>query len=146
VLWHDGQGMCLFAKRLERGRFVWPSPVDGTVAISPAQLGYLLEGIDWRHPQRTWRPEAADRSQRPCRVRQLMRARERCDSIISETTADSLPDDVATLKALVLAGQAALTEATTAQLATSASMTCVIKIVESGPPSRRSQHIERSSK
>ena len=58
VLWHDGQGMCLFAKRLERGRFIWPSPVDGAVAITPAQLGYLLEGIDWRHPQRTWRPEA----------------------------------------------------------------------------------------
>src|SRR5215216_571074 len=59
VLWHDGQGMCLFAKRLERGRFIWPSPADGTVAITPAQLGYLLEGIDWRMPQRTWRPQAA---------------------------------------------------------------------------------------
>jgi transposase len=59
VLWHDGQGMCLFAKRLERGRFVWPSPADGAVVITPAQLGYLLEGIDWRMPLRTWRPEAA---------------------------------------------------------------------------------------
>ena len=43
-LWHDGQGMCLFAKRLERGRFLWPSTADGTVTISTAQLGYLLEG------------------------------------------------------------------------------------------------------
>jgi transposase len=51
--------MCLFAKRLERGRFVWPSPADGAVTISPAQLGYLLEGIDWRMPQRTWRPQMA---------------------------------------------------------------------------------------
>ena len=59
ILWHDGQGMCLFGKRLERGRFIWPSLADGTVAITPAQLGYLLEGIDWRLPQRTWRPEAA---------------------------------------------------------------------------------------
>lgn len=59
VLWHDGQGMCLFSKRLERGRFIWPSPADGVVTISPAQLGYLLEGIDWRMPQRTWRPEMA---------------------------------------------------------------------------------------
>jgi transposase len=59
VLWHDGQGVSLYAKRLERGRFLWPSPVDGVVAITPAQLGYLLEGIDWRHPQRTWRPLAA---------------------------------------------------------------------------------------
>jgi IS66 Orf2 like protein len=45
VIWHDGQGMCLFAKRLERGRFIWPSPADGVVAISAGQMGYLLEGI-----------------------------------------------------------------------------------------------------
>ena len=64
VLWHDGQGMCLFAKRLERGRFVWPSSApregaDCTITLTPAQLGYLLEGIDWRLPQHTWRPMAA---------------------------------------------------------------------------------------
>jgi transposase len=56
VIWHDGQGACLFTKRLERGRFLWPGPADGAVTISPAQLGYLLSGIDWRHPQETWRP------------------------------------------------------------------------------------------
>lgn len=59
ILWHDGQGMCLFSKRLERGRFIWPSTVDGAVGISPGQPGYLLEGIDWRAPQKTWRPELA---------------------------------------------------------------------------------------
>jgi transposase len=59
VLWHDGLGMSLYAKRLECGRFIRPSPVDGVVPISAAQLGYMLEGIDWRNPQRTWRPEAA---------------------------------------------------------------------------------------
>ena len=46
VLWHDGLGTSLYAKRLEHGRFIWPSPADGVVAVSPAQLGYLLEGID----------------------------------------------------------------------------------------------------
>ena len=46
-------------KRLERGRFLWPSPADGAVTITPAQLGYLLEGIDWRMPQKTWRPTVA---------------------------------------------------------------------------------------
>jgi len=56
VIWHDGQGACLFTKRLERGRFLWPSVADGTISISPAQFGYLLSGIDWRHPQKTWRP------------------------------------------------------------------------------------------
>jgi transposase len=39
--------------------FIWPSAADGTVTITPAQLGYLLEGIDWRMPQHTWRPQAA---------------------------------------------------------------------------------------
>jgi transposase len=63
VLWHDGQGLCLFSKRLERGRFVWPqinvSGAQASVHLTPAQLGYLLEGIDWRLPQRTWTPQAA---------------------------------------------------------------------------------------
>jgi transposase len=59
VIWHDGLGMSLYAKRLERGRFVWPSPADGVVTISAAQMGYMLEGIDWRHPQHSWRPHAA---------------------------------------------------------------------------------------
>jgi transposase len=59
ILWHDRLGMSLYAKRLERGKFTWPSPADGVVVITPAQLGYMLEGIDWRHPQRTWRPLAA---------------------------------------------------------------------------------------
>jgi transposase len=59
IVWHDGIGMSLYAKRLERGRFIWPSPADGIVAISAAQLAYMLDGIDWRNPVRTWRPEVA---------------------------------------------------------------------------------------
>ena len=59
LLWHDGQGMCLFAKRLERGRFIWPATAGEPVTITAAQLGYLLEGIDWRAPIRTQRPELA---------------------------------------------------------------------------------------
>ena len=59
IVWHDGQGACLFSKRLERGRFIWPTASEGAVSISPAQLGYMLEGIDWRAPQYTWRPELA---------------------------------------------------------------------------------------
>jgi transposase len=59
LLWFDGDGLCLFAKRLERGRFVWPQAASGTVALSAAQLSMLLEGIDWRRPVKTWRPELA---------------------------------------------------------------------------------------
>ena len=56
VIWFDGQGACLFSKRLEKGRFVWPSAKDGKLSLTPAQLAMLLEGIDWRTPMRTWRP------------------------------------------------------------------------------------------
>jgi transposase len=59
IIWHDGIGMSLYAKRLDRGRFIWPQTVGGAVALSAAQLGYMLEGIDWRHPQQTWRPQSA---------------------------------------------------------------------------------------
>ena len=59
VLWWDGQGLCLFAKRLERGRFLWPQAKDGSVALTAAQLSMLLEGIDWRAPRRSWVPEVA---------------------------------------------------------------------------------------
>ena len=55
LIWHDGQGACLFAKRLERGRFIWPITAGDAVTITAAQLGYLLEGIDWRAPIRTQR-------------------------------------------------------------------------------------------
>ena len=54
ALWFDSQGLCLFAKRLEKGCFVWPSPADGRVVITPAQLAMLLEGM-----QRTWQPTIA---------------------------------------------------------------------------------------
>ncbi len=59
VLWHDRIGLSLYAKRLERGRFIWASPADGTIAITSAQLANMLDGIDWRNPVRTWRPEVA---------------------------------------------------------------------------------------
>jgi transposase len=59
IIWWDSQGACLFTKRLERGRFVWPAAKEGKVSLSPSQLSMLLEGIDWRTPQKTWRPLVA---------------------------------------------------------------------------------------
>lgn len=56
VLWWDGTGLCLMAKRLERGRFIWPHAQSGSVSLTAAQLSMLLEGIDWRHPIRTATP------------------------------------------------------------------------------------------
>lgn len=48
ALYWDGQGLCLFAKRLEKGRFVWPATREGVVRLSRAQLSMLIEGMDWR--------------------------------------------------------------------------------------------------
>ena len=59
VLWWDGDGMCLYCKRLERGRFVWPRAESGSVHLTGAQLSMLLEGIDWRRPERTHVPQLA---------------------------------------------------------------------------------------
>jgi transposase len=59
LLWWDGEGLCLFAKRLEQGRFVWPQATGGTVSLTPTQLSMLLEGIDWRRPIRTAPTQAA---------------------------------------------------------------------------------------
>jgi len=53
VLWWDGDGLCLLAKRLERGRFTWPQTTGRVVSLTPAQLSMLREGIDWRHPVRS---------------------------------------------------------------------------------------------
>jgi len=59
LLWFDGQGLCLFSKRLEKGYFQWPVTDTGRVCLTPAQLSMLLEGIDWRMPARVRRPELA---------------------------------------------------------------------------------------
>ena len=86
ILWHDGLGMSLYAKRLERGRFLWPSPADGVVTITPAQLGYLLEGIDWRMPQHTWRRRRlADRQDLNREYdRQFGQRPRTCDSLVGD--------------------------------------------------------------
>jgi transposase len=58
LLWWSGDGLCLLAKRLEQGRFIWPALEQGAIHLSSAQLSMLLEGIDWRQPRRTWTPTA----------------------------------------------------------------------------------------
>jgi transposase len=59
ILWWSGDGMNLYVKRLERGRFIWPQADSGCIHLSAAQLSMLLEGIDWRRPERTWKPTHA---------------------------------------------------------------------------------------
>jgi transposase len=61
ILFWDGNGLCLFTKRLDRGEFLWPRIMEqgSTVNLSAAQLAMLIEGIDWRSPERTWKPKLA---------------------------------------------------------------------------------------
>lgn len=61
ILFWDGNGLCLFTKRIDQGGFVWPRMVghEGSITLSPAQLAMLIEGIDWRAPERIWRPALA---------------------------------------------------------------------------------------
>lgn len=86
VIWHDGQAASLYVRRLEKGRFLWPSPADGVVAITPAQMGYLRSHLsksyqiqcfaatDCLHPCEAWRA-------RTCRSRlQAERSGERTRS------------------------------------------------------------------
>ena len=60
LLFWDGTGVCLLAKRLEGGKFRWPRIEDGVMRLSPAQLSALLEGLDWSrvHARRVARPTA----------------------------------------------------------------------------------------
>jgi transposase len=59
VLWHDGIGLCLLTKRLERGHFIWPMTSTGAISLTAAQLATLLEGCEWRAQVTSCRPELA---------------------------------------------------------------------------------------
>ena len=101
VLWWDGQGLCLFAKRLEKGRFVWPRRRSGAVALTPAQLSMLLEGIDWRCRSGPGGPSWRAESDTVTQVLTSSWSAGRSTGKLSACAArllTSLPDDVALLK------------------------------------------------
>jgi transposase len=58
LIWWDGTGLCLMAKRLEQGAFKWPRIQEGVMRLTAAQLGALLEGLDWRRVHGGRRPIA----------------------------------------------------------------------------------------
>ena len=55
LVWHDGIGLCMLTKRLERGHFIWPMTSTGSIALSAGQLSTLLEGCEWRASARNLR-------------------------------------------------------------------------------------------
>ena len=86
VLYYDGTGLCLFAKRLESGKFVWPPIVDGKMVLTPAQLTLLIEAMDWRrtsprtcHEDRIHPPNAVACRNATVRVRRLAMPATFCD-------------------------------------------------------------------
>ena len=106
--------MSLYAKRLERGRFIWPSPADGTVAITAAQLAYMLDGIDWRNPVR-----AGDRRRRAdtaaVYTHPAERRRRRIDVPVRQSLRDDAarpsPDEIDALKAALVTERTARQQA-----------------------------------
>ena len=85
LLHYDGTGLCLFAKRLERGKFVWPPIVDGEMVLTPAQVALLLEAMDWRRTVAAAADGApADRliARRPKKIGQLREIAASCASAI----------------------------------------------------------------
>lgn len=60
IVWWDGSGVCLYAKRLEKAKFCWPRICDARVQMNMAQLFALVDGLDWKkvHPIEVKRPES----------------------------------------------------------------------------------------
>jgi transposase len=108
ILWHDRLGMSLYAKRLERGRFIWTSVTDGVVSISMSQLAYMLDGIDWRNPSTRGVPGRPDERCIKLRLidsgRAIYRTNLRdCAGVASMVeSSDHLPEDTAALKAALI--------------------------------------------
>jgi transposase len=97
IIWHDGIGMSLYAKRLEKGRFVWPSAKDGVVALTASRLACLLDEIDWRNPQYSWRPASAGQPLSPCAEGRRVIHSPRGAAVSSR------PNDIKALRALLAA-------------------------------------------
>jgi transposase len=119
VLWHDGQGMCLFAKRLERGRFIWPSTApsdaaDRTVTITPAQLGFASR--DWLAAAATQLETCSRRLSCREKLRRIVLSIHESQHLWFicgvATTSDQLPDNVDALKAALIETRAKLSGAT----------------------------------
>lgn len=53
ILYWDGSGLWIAAKRLERGTFGWPPGDGASVTLRPEELQLLLHGLEAR-PRRRW--------------------------------------------------------------------------------------------
>ncbi len=109
ILWHDGVGLSLYAKRLDRGKFIWPSAKEGVVSISAGQMAYMLEGIDCGGPK--VRAEGEGESAGQAKKIRLTPILGRLESRklrfpSSHGSRSAPPDDVAALKATHIAERA----------------------------------------
>jgi transposase len=145
VIWHDGQAANLYVRRLERGRFLWPSPADGVVAITAAQMGYLLSGIDWRNPVESWRPTRSAEGF-------LLVFSEGCDSILgvsnpaASPASPPLPADLAAARAMILAERAKRIEAEAAASSVEATIAHLKLMIEKLRRELYGQRSERTAR
>ncbi|WP_246730766.1 IS66 family insertion sequence element accessory protein TnpB [Rhizobium leguminosarum] len=61
IFW-DGSGVCLVAKRLEDGVFHWPRMQDGAMHLTAAQFSALFEGLDWKRVHATGQARVPERA------------------------------------------------------------------------------------
>lgn len=61
IVWWDGSGLCLFAKRLDEDKFRWPRVENGVIHLAAPQLMALIDGMDWT---RIW----AEQKRRPTSI------------------------------------------------------------------------------
>src|SRR5436189_585157 len=106
AVWHDGIGLSLYAKRLDRGRFDWPATVDGVVALTAAQMSYLLEAIDWRNPHTRAGRKARDRFKNGAEENTPQIICFVIPSAFMNAGLEAFPDDIDALKAALIVARA----------------------------------------
>ena len=93
IVWHDGIGMSLYAKRLEQGRFIWPSPA-GRRGRDLGRAARLHAGGDRLAQPAPYLAAECGRM----KIKHCTRLAALIQSGVMESTPDDLPDDVATLQ------------------------------------------------
>jgi transposase len=101
LIWHDGIGLCMLAKRLEQGQLAWPSATTtGGIALSAPQLAALLDGCEWRASARPRRPDWLAETIARHAINARYDARSRFTIGVVQIDPNNLPDDPARIRSI----------------------------------------------